>query len=165
MPETGDPRHSSSFKPRLERLRNEVHDVADLLRRAIAARPEVERRLLNAMAVCAIDGFWLSLTVEVAGLTEAEGRDARNKLVDASLLRMLDRDRQHFQLHLLGHELRNLAPLGELQAAHAVVLERLFADWARRWHECGQCLAEVIPAVQHLWEKSESSRGTGKSQT
>jgi len=74
--------------------------------------------------------------VEIAGLTEAEGRDARNRLVGASLLRMLDRDRQRFQLHaLLREELRNLAPLGELQAAHAAALERLFADWERRWRE------------------------------
>jgi TIR domain len=56
-------------------------------------------------------------------------RDARNKLVEASLLRMLDRDRQRFQLHaLLREELRNLVPLGELQAAHAAALEKLFAD-------------------------------------
>jgi hypothetical protein len=53
--------------------------------------------LLNAMAVCVPDGVWLPLTVQIAGLTEAEGCDARNKLVDASLLRMLDRDRQRFQ--------------------------------------------------------------------
>jgi hypothetical protein len=138
---------------RLERLRNEVHDVAGLLRRAIAARPEEQRRLLNAMAVCALEGFWFPLTVEIAGLTEAEGRDARNKLVDASLLRMLDRDRQRFQLHaLLREELRNLAPLWELQAAHAVVLEKQFADWPRRWRGCRECLPEVIPAVQYLWE-------------
>jgi hypothetical protein len=59
---------------------------------------------------------------------------------------------------LLREELRNLAPLGELQAAHAAVLERLFADWERHWRECRECLPEVIPAVQHLREKSESSR-------
>jgi hypothetical protein len=103
-------------------LRNEVHDVAALLRRVITARPEQERRLLNAMAVCASEGFWLPLTVE-------KGRDARNRLVGASLSRMLDRDRERFQLHaLLRAELRNLAPLGELQAAHAAALKRLFAD-------------------------------------
>ena len=154
-----DPVPEAARGLRLERLRNEVHDVAALLRRAITARPEQQRRLLNAMAVCALEGFWLPLTVEIAGLTEAEGRDARNRLVDASLLRMLDRDRQRFQLHaLLREELRNLAPLGELQAAHAAALERLFADWERRWRECRECLPEVIPAVQHLWEKSESSR-------
>src|ERR1700737_884574 len=111
------------------------------------------------MAVCALEGFFFPLTVEIAGLTEAEGRAARNKLVDASLLRTLDRDRQRFQLHaLLREELRNLAPLGELQAAHAAALERLFADWERRWRECRECLPEVIPAVKHLREKSESSR-------
>jgi hypothetical protein len=77
---------------RLGSLSNEVHDVGALLRRAIAARPEQQRRLLNAMAVCALEGFWFPLTVEIAGLTQPEGRDARNRLVDASLLRMLDRD-------------------------------------------------------------------------
>jgi hypothetical protein len=144
---------------RLEKLRNEAHDVAALLRRAISARPEQQRRLLNAMAVCALEGCWLPLTAAIAGLTEMEGDDARNRLVDASLLRMLDRDRQRFQLHaLLREELRNLAPLEKLQAAHAVVLERLFADWEQRWRECRECLLEVIPAVQHFWEKSESSR-------
>jgi len=111
------------------------------------------------MAVCALEGFWLPLAVQIAGLSEAEGRDARNGLVDASLLRMLDRDRQRFQLHaLLREELQNLARLGELQAAHAAVLERLFADWERRWRECRECLSEIMSAVQHLWEKGESSR-------
>jgi hypothetical protein len=123
-----DPIPEAAHGLRLERLRNEVHDVAALLRRAIAARPE-QRRLLDAMAVCAPEGFRLPLTVEITGLTIEEGRDARNRLVDASLLRMLDRDRQRFQLHAsLRDELRTLAPLEELQAAHAAVLERLFAD-------------------------------------
>ena len=35
-----DPVPEAARGLRLERLRNEVHDVADLLRRAIAARPE-----------------------------------------------------------------------------------------------------------------------------
>jgi hypothetical protein len=146
-----DPVPEAARELRLERLRNEVHDVAALLRRAVTARPEEQRRLLNAMAVCALEGFWFPLTVEIAGLAEAEGRDARNKLVDASLLRMLDRDRQRFQLHaLLREELRNLAPLGELKEAHAVVLEKQFDDWEGHWRECRECLPEVIPAVQHL---------------
>jgi tetratricopeptide (TPR) repeat protein len=154
-----DPVPEAARGLRLERLRNEVNDVAALLRRAITARPEQQRQLLNAMAVCALEGFWLPLTVEIAGLTEAEGRDARNRLVDASLSRMLDRDRQRFQLHaLLREELRNLAPLGELQAAHARALEGLFRDWERRWRECRECLAEVIPAVQHLWSENEGDR-------
>lgn len=51
--------------------------------------------------------------MQIAGLNEAEGGGARNRLVDTSLLRMLDRDRQRFQLHgLLREELRNLALTG-----------------------------------------------------
>ena len=117
-----DPVPEAARGLRLERLRNEVHDVAALLRRAITARPKEQLRLLNAMAVCALEGFWFPLTVEIAGLTEAEGRAARNKLVDASLLRMLDRDRQRFQLHaLLREELQNLAPLGALSSLICVL--------------------------------------------
>jgi hypothetical protein len=56
---------------------------------------------------------------------------------------------------LLREELRNLTPVRELQVAHAEALEGLFRDWERRWREC---LSEVIPAVQHLWEKNERSR-------
>jgi hypothetical protein len=87
-----DPAPEATRRLRLERLRNEVYNVAALLRRAIAARPEEQRLLLNAMAVCALEGFWLPMTVQIAGVTIEEGRDARNRLVDASLLRMLDRD-------------------------------------------------------------------------
>jgi hypothetical protein len=70
----------------LESLCNEVHDLADVLRQAIAARPEAQRLLLNAVGVCAPDGFWLPLTVEIAGLTIEEGRDARDGLFDALIL-------------------------------------------------------------------------------
>jgi len=177
-----DPVPEAARGLRLEKLRNEVHDVADLLRRAITARPEEQRRLLEAMAVCAPEGFWLPLAVQIAGLNEAEGREARNRLVDASLVRMLDRDRQRFQLHaLLRERLRNLPqaemrglrkflpgyrtlfrpkPMSfeELQAAHAAALEKLFAGWERRWGECRECLPEVLPAVRHLWGKRGSSR-------
>ena len=45
---------------------------------------------------------------------------------------------------MLREELQSLAPLGELQATHAAALERLFADWERRWSECRECLPEVI---------------------
>jgi hypothetical protein len=135
-----DPIPKAARGLRLEKLRNEVHDVPELLRRAIKARPEKQRRLLNAMAVCALEGFWHPLPADIAGLTIEEGSDARNGLVGASLLRVLDRDRQRFQLHaLLREALLNLAPLAELQAAHAAALEKLFADWERRWRECREC--------------------------
>jgi hypothetical protein len=53
--------------------------------------------------------------------------------------------RQRFQLHaLLREELRNFAPLGELQAAHAAAVEMRFSDWEQCGCECGECLPEVI---------------------
>jgi hypothetical protein len=53
-----DPIPEAARGLRLERLRNEVHDIAGLLRRTIAARPETQRRLLYAMSVCTLEGFW-----------------------------------------------------------------------------------------------------------
>jgi hypothetical protein len=90
--------------------------------------------------------------VEIAGLTEAEGRDARNRLVCVAVANAGSRPAAFHAL--LREEVQNLASLWELQAAHAAALERLFADWERRWGECRECLPEVIPAVQHLWQKS-----------
>jgi hypothetical protein len=54
-----DPVPEATRGLRLERLRNEVHDVGELLRRAITARLELERRLLSAMAICTPESFWL----------------------------------------------------------------------------------------------------------
>ena len=56
-----DPVPETARGLRLERLRNEVHDVAELLRRAVTDRPELERRLLGAMAICSPEGFWFPL--------------------------------------------------------------------------------------------------------
>ena len=137
----------------LTQLHNEIHDVSGLLRRAIEAQGESERRLLVAAAVCAAESFWLPLAAKVAGLTEAQGETARNHLVNASLLRMLDQDRQRFQLHaLLREQLRNTAlSLNKLQEAHAQALEELFKDWESRWQECRECLPEIVPAAEFLW--------------
>jgi REP element-mobilizing transposase RayT len=88
----------------LERLRNEVQDVPGLLERAIEAQGPLEQRLLEASAVCAPDCFWLPLAIEIAGLSQTEGAAARDVLVNSSLLRVLDRDRQRFQLHALLRE-------------------------------------------------------------
>jgi tetratricopeptide (TPR) repeat protein len=137
----------------LANLRNEIHDVPALLRRAIEAQGELERRLLTAAAVCVQEGFWLPLTIEVAGLSESEGQTARDNLVNASLVRVLDRERQRFQLHaLLWEQLRTMAsPLKELQESHAWALEKLFRDWETRWRDCRECLPEIIPAAEFLW--------------
>jgi tetratricopeptide (TPR) repeat protein len=88
----------------LDRLRSEVQDVPGLLERAIEAQGPLEQRLLEASAVCAAEGFWLPLAIKIAGLSEAEGAAARDVLVNSSLLRVLDRERQRFQLHALLRE-------------------------------------------------------------
>jgi tetratricopeptide (TPR) repeat protein len=136
----------------LTKLRNEVHDVSGLLQRAIEAQDECGQRLLAAAAVCAAEGFWLPLAGKIAGLYEAEAETARNHLANASLLRMLDRDRQRFQLHaLLREQLRSSSTLNELQEAHAQALEDLFRDWEGRWRDCRECLPEILPAAEFLW--------------
>jgi tetratricopeptide (TPR) repeat protein len=134
------------------KLRNEIHDVSGLLQRAIEAQDECGQRLLAAAAVCAPEGFWLPLAAKIAGLTQEQAEAARNHLANASLLRMLDRERQRFQLHaLMRLQLRSDSSLNELQESHARALEELFKDWEERWRECRECLPEVLPAAEFLW--------------
>jgi len=45
-----------------------THDVPDLLQRAIDTQAEREQQLLEAMAVCHPDGFWLPLAGRSANL-------------------------------------------------------------------------------------------------
>jgi len=65
---------------RLEKLRNEMRDVSAAAarhqRRARAARGGCSMR----WADCALEGFWLPLTVEIASLPEAEGGEARDRV-------------------------------------------------------------------------------------
>ena len=66
---------------------------------------------------------------EIAELEEGEADDAPNRLVNSSLLRMLDRERRRFQLHaLLRERVRTSCSAREferLQQSHAAALERL----------------------------------------
>ena len=71
---------------------------------AIESQPEREQKLLAACAVCVQEGFWLPLAAQIAELTEDEADEAASTLVHGSLLRVLDRDRQRFQLHALLRE-------------------------------------------------------------
>ena len=139
----------------LARLRG----VAELLRRAIEAQPETERRLLQACAVCAADGFWLPLAGQIAGLDQAGVGAVAGRLVNASLLRMVDRDRRRFQLHgLLREQARAGAPLADLAERHAVALEGIFEDREVRWKDCRECLEEAIPAMEYLWASGDAAR-------
>lgn len=144
--DSAEPVEEAALGLRLADLRS----VRDVLERATQAQPERERGLLQAMAVCAPEGFWLPLAAQIAGLEDREMREARDRLVNSSLLRVLDRDRRRFQLHaLLREQLRRSAPLRELQERHAVALEPLFKNGEMRWMG-RECLEEVIPALEHL---------------
>jgi tetratricopeptide (TPR) repeat protein len=153
--DSADPMEEAAVSLRLADLRT----VAELVQKAINAQPEPERMLLQAAAVCAPDGFWLPLAGQIAGLGDANLRAARDRLVNSSLLRVLDRDRRRFQLHaLLREQLREGAPLGDFEERHAAALEGIFKEWEKRWKDCRECLAEVIPAMEYLWRPGDVGR-------
>jgi tetratricopeptide (TPR) repeat protein len=142
-------------------LTDGVKDVPGLFRKAIAAQPEPEQKLLAAGAVCVQEGFWLPLAAGIAKLSEDEADDAADRLVHSSLLRVADRERRRFSLHaLLREQVR--AEQGEdivkLQERHAAALEELFNDRESRWKDCRECLEEIIPGVKFLVARGESGR-------
>ena len=163
------PLNRSVLKLRLDDLNDGVRNVPQLFQRAIAAQPSREQKLLAAAAACVQEGFWLPLAAEIAGmktaeLGEDEADDAADRLVNSSLLRVLDRGRQRFQLHsLLREQVRVRCGAGELdtlQQSHAAALERVFEGWETGWRDCRECLAEIIPAAKFLWDQKDSTRQT-----
>ncbi len=154
-----DPLDEAARALELERLRNEIHNVPDLLQRAIDTQAEREQQLLQAMAVCHPDGFWLPLAGRIADLDDTQSALARDQLVNGSLMRLVDRERQRFRLHgLLREQLLKCAPTEALHNRHAEALEALFADWEHHWRACRECLPEVIPAINVLWDQGLVSR-------
>ncbi|WP_447969773.1 TIR domain-containing protein [Nitrospira sp. M1] len=135
----------------LERLRNGIHDVPDLLQRAIESQSEANQRLLQAMAVCHSEGFWFPLAVMTSGLNDSESKQVRDQLVNASLVQVVDQGRQRFRLHaLLREQLHQSSTHHELHTRYLRALEDLFADWETRWKDCGECLTEIVPALHLL---------------
>jgi tetratricopeptide (TPR) repeat protein len=154
-----DPLDRAAPGLKIEQLCDGAHDVPALFQRAIQAQKPSARALLQAASVCAPAGFWLPLAGTIAGLKEEEIREVRNELVNFSLLRVLDRARQRFQIHaLLREQLRKDAALAELANKHAVALEHLFEDWEERWQECLECLHEILPAMEFLWKAGLHAR-------
>jgi tetratricopeptide (TPR) repeat protein len=153
--DSSDPVEEAALGLKLGDLRN----VANVIEKAIQAQPKRELRLLQAMAVCAPEGFWKPLAARIAGLDDHEMSDASNRLFNSSLLQVLDRERGRFQLHaLLREQVRRSAPLVELQESHAAALERLFEHWEKRWRNCRKYLQEVIPALEHIWKVGDKLR-------
>ena len=151
------------LKLRLCNLTDGSKDVNALFRTAIASQPEREQKLLAAGAVCVQEGFWLPLAAEIAELSEDEADEAADRLVHSSLLRVVDRERRRFQLHSLLRDAvraqQGSDGVVKLQERHAAALEKLFKDWETRWKDCSQCLEEIVPAVQSLWNRGDGERG------
>lgn len=149
-----DPLDESAQALRLDELRNQVHDIPELLKHAIASQPEQEQQLLHAMAICHPDGFWFPLASSISGLDKVASKQSRDNLIHASLLRPVDSNRQRFRLHaLLREQLLLLADLEQLQDKYTQSLYALFEDWESQWMACQECLPEVIPALQILEEQ------------
>jgi tetratricopeptide (TPR) repeat protein len=134
-----------------------LHDVKTLFARAIESQGKPEQRLLAAGAVCAATGFWMPFAIEIAGLSVEAGETARDNLVNASLLRVLDQDRQRFQMHALLRE-HLQAEADQLREAHIAALERRFENHEANWRECRECLEEITPASECLWTQEAFRR-------
>lgn len=144
---------------KLAELRSEVHDVPGLLKRAVESQPEDEQTLLKAMSACSPDGFWLNLAAHISGVEWKRIRETCNRLVNASLVRMLDRERQLFQFHPLQREqLWASFPIADYLGRHAIAVEELFREWESEWRSCRLCLPEVIQAMDFLW-RADAARG------
>ncbi|MGA2905644.1 MAG: TIR domain-containing protein [Candidatus Korobacteraceae bacterium] len=137
-------------------------DASALYRTAILRQDRLERRLLNACAVCSEEGFWLPLAAEIAGLGSREREEAANRLAQSSMLQVLDRGRRLFHLHaLLRVQLRML--LGDrgvrgLEHRRVPALEKRFNEWQLRPQECRECLGEILSAASFLHDNSEVQR-------
>ncbi|MCW5980010.1 MAG: hypothetical protein KIT09_18150 [Bryobacteraceae bacterium] len=124
---------------------------------ASAHKPEA-RRLLNAVALCLPEGVWLPFAAELAGLEGDAVWEHVEALVDASLLRTIDRDEQLYGMHMV---LRDVlaAETAKLEEARVKALERMFGEWnsdRSRWRDCARVLAETEPAVEWLARAGDS---------
>lgn len=139
---------------KLAQLKNAVHNVPSLLQEAIESQDERERKLLHAMAVCYPEGFWFPLAAQISGLGESASGQSRNQLVNASLVRVVDQNRQRFRLHaLLREQLLCSIEAEALKQKHANVLLNIFSVWETEPRECKECLHEIVSANQFLWSK------------
>ena len=122
-------------------------DLPRLLETAVDAQPPEARQLLRAFSVCAPGGVWLDFAVEVAGLSLPGARNWVDDLVNGSLLRLLDAERQMFGLHALLHALLSDAEKGRLDRRHAEVLAERMSRWREDWRASARVIGEVERAL------------------
>jgi len=130
--------------PPLEKFAFGKDNVGILLKDAIAALGDKERTLLTVMAVCAPDGFRLSLAANVAELPEDTALDALQELKSRSLAEELDRDSLRYRLHALVRAAAE--PSDALRLRHAEAVSKLFDSWESNWRERQQDFGDLREA-------------------
>jgi tetratricopeptide (TPR) repeat protein len=102
------------------------------------------------------------LAAQITELGSDAFDDAADVLVRGSLLRVLDHDRQRFQIHaLLREQLRarmGADGLAGIRKRHAATVEELFRNWETRRQDCAECLGEVLSATECFHEQPEHKR-------
>ena len=140
----------------MERLKNEIHDVPSLFQEAINNQGEQERKFLQAMAVCHSEGCWLPFAGGIADLSPTERSQVRDRLIQSSLLQIVDQNRQQFRLHaLLREQIRKSLPIIKLSRKKVSILEEKFSNWETLWKECKECFFEIIPALEFLIDEGQ----------
>jgi hypothetical protein len=96
----------------IDQLFDGIQNIPALWDKALAARSEEARALLNAMAACPKEGFLLSLATTLSGMQESQSERACKELMKVCLVRQLDADSRRFQLHglLYGHLRQKVSP-------------------------------------------------------
>src|SRR5262249_32632540 len=147
----------SALRLRLDSLHDGVRDVQQLFQKAIATQSEGGQKLLAAVAVCDPEACWLPLAATAADFDADAADDAADELVNASLMRVLNREKRGFQLHALMREEVRVAggvqELEKLQRRHAEALLAL----SDRWREMPLwlSLSEVNLASKFLTETND----------
>ena len=122
-------------------------EEAHLIREAMAAIGEQERRLLAAMAACAPGGFRLALAAEAAGLEAPTAGEALEGLLAKSLVREFDERGPRYFLPALA------CPAIEPAAdAHARAVRQQLARWSRDPLACQVDLPDLQQAF--MWALS-----------
>ena len=125
-------------------------DLPRLFQEAVAAQPEPARELLRAFGACSAGGAWLPFAADVAGLDGDSAGELAQDLVNASLLRLVDREEARFGVHPLMHEWLRLTVDPARGERHAAALHRRFESWEMDALDCLRMMDEVDTGLAFL---------------
>ena len=130
-------------------------DTHALFREAVTALTPPAQTLLAAMAVCAPEGFRLSLAAEILGFDEPACLDALSEIQSHSLVEELDRDTRRYRLHTLVREAAEATDA--LPARHAEAIRNEFENWETDWRNCEADIADWQTAFAWLLGQSDEN--------